>query len=444
MSIVQDVRRMEGSRALTDRARAVMPAGVTHDMRFLKPFPIYVDRAEGAYKWDVDGNRYIDYWMGHGALLLGHRHPSVVAAIEDALARATHPGGCHELEVQWAERVVELVPSAERVRFTGSGTEATMLAMRLARAVTGRSRILKFEGHFHGWHDYATYGVNPPFDRPSSLGVPRELDATVSVLRPDPELVKRELAAGDVAAVILEPTGASMGLVPIEPAVLAELRSHCNAADALLIFDEVITCFRYAPGGVQELTGVLPDVTALGKVVAGGMPGGAVGGRAEILDLLGFPDGGSNGRVPHTGTFNASPLVAAAGLATLTYLTDGEVCRRASELAASLRDGLAEVARRHRAAWSILGEASVFHWLPIAPENLDVGALGGADFTTETERRKAARGPTKTDAMRTALLRRGVDFPGYEGWLSVAHTEADIRFTIDAFDDALAELEASA
>jgi glutamate-1-semialdehyde 2,1-aminomutase len=438
----QDVRTFDASIEMAARARRVLPAGVTHDMRFLRPYPIYVERAEGAYKWDVDGNHYIDYWMGHGALLLGHRHPAVLAAVQGALGDATHAGGCHPREVEWAELVVDLLPSAERVRFTASGTEATLLAMRLARAATGRPRIVKFEGHFHGWHDYATYGVNPPFDRPGSLGIPEALDQTMSVLRPDLELVAGALSRGDVAGVILEPTGASMGLVPVDAGFLAGLRRLCDEAGAILIFDEVITAFRHAPGGVQSLTGVLPDLTALGKVLAGGLPGGAVAGRAAILDLMDFPSNGAktSGRVPHTGTFNASPPVAAAGTTTLRLVADGEACARASALGASLREGLAEVVQRRHAPWTIIGEASVFHWLPIDAGELDLANIGGADFTAETERRKAARGPTTTEAMRNALLRRGVDFPGYEGWLSVAHSEADIEFTIAAFDDALDEL----
>jgi glutamate-1-semialdehyde 2,1-aminomutase len=416
-------------------------------MRFLRPFPIYVHHAAGAHKWDVDGNRYVDYWLGHGALLLGHGHPKVLESIRQTVGMATHAGGCHELEVRWAERVVDLVPSAERVRFTASGTEATMLAMRLARAATRRDRIIKFEGHFHGWHDYATYGVNPPFSRPTSLGVPRAVDETITVIRPEISEVERELSRGDVAGVILEPTGASMGLVPIGGDFLSALRKACDAARAVLIFDEVITAFRYSPGGVQELTGVLPDLTTLGKVLAGGLPGGAVAGRQQIMDLMAFREEPADNRferVPHTGTFNASPPVAAAGETTLGLIADGEFCRRASDLGRMLREGLSDVTRTSGAPWSIIGEASVFHWLPIAGEKLDVAALGGSSFTEQAERRKAARGPTVTEAMRMALLRRGVDFPGYEGWLSVAHTEADIEVTVTAFRQALDDLARAA
>jgi len=424
-------RSFAGSTALAERARAVLPSGVTHDMRY-STSPLYVERAQGAHKWDVDGNEYVDYWMGHGSLLLGHLHPEVIAAVQGALTRATHPGGSHALEVEWAELVTRLVPSAERVRFTASGTEATMLAMRLARAGSGRPRILKFEGHFHGWHDYATHGVTPPFDRPTSLGVPDAIGSAITVVPTDVERVRAELARGDVGGVILEPSGASMGVIPVEAGFLAELRAACDDASALLVFDEVITGFRFAPGGVQELSGVVPDLTCLGKVLAGGLPGGAVAGRAELLDLIAFTSNAERnrfGRVPHMGTFNASPPVAAAGATTLRLLEGGEPCRVAAERGAQLRNGLGEAVARHGAPWSISGESSIFHWLPEGPGVED-----------HAERRKAARSGAPVYEMRAALLRRGVDFPGYEGWLSTEHTVEDIDCTIAAFDDALAEL----
>ena len=433
------------SAALAERARRVLPSGVTHDMRFLRPTPIYVTKARGSHKWDVDGNEYIDYWMGHGALLLGHCHPDVVAAITAAVESGTHAGGCHPLEVEWAELVVSLVPSAELVRFTASGTEATMLALRLARAATNRPRIVKFEGHFHGWHDYAAYGVNPPFDVPAA-GVPRALDAVVTVLSPSLPAVVEQLSKGDVAAVILEPTGASMGVVPVGPEFLAGLRAACDASGTVLVFDEVITGFRFAPGGVQELTGVLPDLTALGKILAGGMPGGAVAGRGWLLRMLEFTGDLAHDRfdrVPHTGTFNANPPSAAAGVSTLRLVGDGEAAKHAAELGHALRTGLQGAIERHGARWSALGESSIFHWLPIATEELDSTVLGGSEFTAETERRKEARSISRTEAMRNALLHRGVDFPGYEGWISATHTEEDVERTIAAFDDALGSLEAN-
>src|SRR5947209_4761314 len=179
------------SKKLHDQAREVFPDGVTHDLRYLEPFPVYVDRAAGAYKWDVDGHRLIDYWSGHGALLLGHSHPAVVEAVQRQVARATHPGGCHELEIEWGQWVQRLVPSAERVRFVGSGTEATMMALRLARLATARPRVLKFAGHFHGWNDFVIPAADPPYDGSPVPGVAPEIQAsTVVVLPNDPAAVE--------------------------------------------------------------------------------------------------------------------------------------------------------------------------------------------------------------------------------------------------------------
>src|SRR5437868_3167794 len=196
------------SKKLHDQAREVFPDGVTHDLRHLEPFPIYIERAEGAYKWDVDGHRLIDYWSGHGALLLGHGHPAVVEAVQRQAARATHPGACHELEIEWGQWVRRLVPSAERVRFVSSGTEATLMALRLARIFTGRPRVLKFAGHFHGWHDFLIPAADPPHDG-QVPGVPAEVQRDTVVVPPnDPDAVEQALV-GDpgIGCVILEPTG---------------------------------------------------------------------------------------------------------------------------------------------------------------------------------------------------------------------------------------------
>src|SRR5438105_969916 len=184
------------SRELFAQATRVFPQGVTHDLRYLEPFPIYIDRAEGAYKWDVDGHKLIDYWSGHGALLLGHSHPEVVQAVQRQAARSTHPGACHELEVEWGQWVQRLVPSAERIRFTSSGTEATLMAVRLARLFTGRPRVLKFAGHFHGWHDFLIPAADPPFDGAAVPGVPADVQAETVVIPPnDPAVLERALAS---------------------------------------------------------------------------------------------------------------------------------------------------------------------------------------------------------------------------------------------------------
>src|SRR6266478_144807 len=245
------------SAALAERARKVIPGGITHDGRHLSPFPVYIDRALGSRKWDVDGHEYIDYWMGHGALFLGHCHPAVVKAVQEQVARGTHLGASHEPEVRWAELVNALVPCAELTRFTMSGTEATHLAMRVARAATGRTKILKLTGHFHGWHDGAVVAVNPPYEVPMSAGIPGSILDQVVICPPnDIKSVEVALQRGDIAAVILEPAGGQSGTTPTIPGYLQELRALTTRYDVVLIFDEVITGFRYAPGGAQQYFGV--------------------------------------------------------------------------------------------------------------------------------------------------------------------------------------------
>ena len=203
MTIQEEFRaRHPRAAALAERARAAIPGGITHDIRHLLPFPVYIERARGTRKWDVDGHEYVDYWMGHGALFLGHCHPAVVSAVQEQVARGTHLGASHELEVRWAELVNRLVPCAELTRFTMSGTEATHLAMRVARAYTGRTKILKFAGHFHGWHDGAVAGVNPPYEVPMSAGIPGATLDQVLICPPnDIKAVETALERGDVAAV---------------------------------------------------------------------------------------------------------------------------------------------------------------------------------------------------------------------------------------------------
>ena len=290
MSVQDDYRVTHPkSLALAERARKAIPGGITHDIRHLVPFPIYVERAAGSHKWDVDGHEYVDYWMGHGSLFLGHCHPAAVKAVQEQMARGTHLGACHAAEVRWAELVNQLVPCAELTRFTMSGTEATHLALRIARAFTGRSRILKFTGHFHGWHDGVAIGVNPPYEVPLSSGVPgATLDQVITCPPNDIKAVETVLERGDVAAVILEPAGGQSGTTPTIPGYLQELRAVTQRHGVLLIFDEVITGFRYAPGGAQEYFGVTPDITTLAKIVAGGLPGGAVCGRRDVLSMLAY------------------------------------------------------------------------------------------------------------------------------------------------------------
>src|SRR2546428_6476211 len=311
------VDALPASRALYERAGRPFPDAVTHDNRRMQPFPLYVDRADGAYRWDVDGNRCVDYGMGHGALLLGHNPRHVSDAVREQALRGTHYGACHAKEVEWGEWVCRLVPSAERVRFTASGTEATHMAVRLARAFTGKRHVVKFAGHFHGWHEGLEIGVRPPYEAEPEAGQLPEVVDRVSVLPPnDIVAVRARLAKGDVAAVIIEPTGGHFGSVPTPASFVAALREETKRAGALLIFDEVVTGFRVAPGGAQEKLGVRPDLTSMAKILCGGLPGGACAGREDVMSYLATksdPAENRRAKIAHAGTFNANPLSAAAG-----------------------------------------------------------------------------------------------------------------------------------
>ncbi len=335
----QWARENPRSAALAARAAALLPGGVTHDVRLADPFPVAVARAAGARKTDLDGHELICYVMGHGALLLGHSHPAVVAAVREQAGLAFHPGACHELESDWAEAVTRLVPSAERVRFTSSGTEASLLALRLARASTGRPAIVRLAGHFHGWHDQVATGADAPFDQPDTAGLPDAIGAAVRTIPAGQDALAAALAPGDVAAVIMEPSGAAWATVPLPDGFLAAARRLTAETGTLLVFDEVVSGFRWSPGGVQAVAGVRPDLTVLGKILAGGMPGGAVAGRAAVMDLAGGPAAGPR-RVSHPGTHNAHPLSAAAGLATLGLASSGDVQDAAARLAATAREEL--------------------------------------------------------------------------------------------------------
>jgi len=417
---------------LYDRAREVIPGGITHDIRHLTPFSIYVDRASGVRKWDVDGHEYIDYWMGHGALFLGHCHPAVVKAIQGQVARGTHFGASHELEIRWAELVQQLIPSGEMVRFTMSGTEATHLALRVTRAFTGKSKIVKFHGHFHGWHDGVVAGVHPPFEVPLSAGVPGAILDQVLLCPPnDIKAVETLVERGDVAGVILEPAGGQAGTTPTVSGYLHDLRALTRRHGVVLIFDEVITGFRYAPGGAQAYFNVVPDLTTLAKIVAGGLPGGAVCGRRELMSMIahrGDPTWDRSERVAHAGTFNANPVSAAAAIATLEICADGALQARANKAGEELRRGLGDAMKRVGIPGAVYGEASIYH---VSFE----GKPGLAGFDR----------PRRADLyhlLRCALINEGVDCSLNHGWVSALHTDADIAGTVAAYERAFAAMAA--
>jgi glutamate-1-semialdehyde 2,1-aminomutase len=428
------------SRKLYDEAVTRLAGGVVHDSRYVAPFPIYIEKAKGSRKWDVDGHEYIDYSMGSASLLLGHAHPDVEAAIAEQLPKGTFYGNCTPLEVEWAGLVQQLIPSAELIRFVGSGTEATLLAIRIARAFTGKSKIVRFEGHYHGWHDHVVVGMQPPFDEAPTLGLlPGIVAATVVVPANDLDRVEAELQKDtDIAAVILEASGASWGTVPLVDGFHAGLRRLTEKYGVLLIFDEIITGFRYSPGGVQALVGVTPDLTTLAKVVTGGLPGGAVGGRADVMRVV-DPRVEFGGRRPgaiHRGTFNTNPLAAAGGIAALKVVATGEPQRRANAIAARLRQEMQEMLKRRGVAGAVYGDASTFH--------VYFGRTNGDSIEGLSAAQLKGIPKTTVAAFQQALRQRGVDLMSYTGGLtSLAHTDEDVRQTIQAFDGAVRELLAA-
>jgi glutamate-1-semialdehyde 2,1-aminomutase len=437
--------RTAASQALARRARRVLPSGIVHDSRQLDPYPVYVNRAEGAHKWDVDGNEYVDYYGGHGALLLGHNDPRVIEAAHRQLDLGTHYAACHELEIRWAELVQQLIPCAERVRFTSSGTEANLMALRLARGYTGKSKLVRFKGHFHGWQDHVAFGYDGHFDGSPTPGVlpgiaenvliapPDDLDATLALLD----------SRDDIAAVILEPTGASFGWAPLARDFVAALRDATAKRGIVLIFDEVVTGFRISPGGAQAHFGITPDMTSLAKILAGGLPGGAVVGRKDILDLLDFEQAERSRveKIHHQGTFNANPVSAAAGIACLEIIAEGEACASATSKAQRLQSMLNSVFSDEQVPWAAFGEHSAVYFftnpgaMDIDPLRFDAGAL---DFESL---RTGGKHPA-VGKFRLALMVNGVDISGRPGGsTSCRHSDDDLERTADAVRRALVMLK---
>jgi glutamate-1-semialdehyde 2,1-aminomutase len=423
-----------GSAERHDKARSIFPDGVTHDARKQSPFQLYYTHGEGAAKYDVDGNRILDYFPGHGALILGHSHPEIVKAVQEQMASGTHFSGSTDLEIQWADWVRQLIPSAEKVRFHSSGTEADMMAIRMARAYTGKSKVIKFEDHFHGWSDYLVAGSE------GVGGIPSETLSTMMVLPPnDIDTVERALRENDdVAAVILEPTGAHMGAVPMLPEFLQQLREVTARHEVVLIFDEVVTGFRTSRGGAQAYFGIEPDVTTLAKILGGGLPGGAVTGKAAIIDMIEAREGDAEfnryRRISHNGTFNANPLSAAAGIKCLELVGTSPVNETADARARQLKDGLNDLLMRMEVPGCCTGIASLMFL------RLGVDHERDREYCVLTREQTAqANNPARDQQLNLALLNKGVQ-SGSRFILTAAHTEDDIDFTVDAFEGALSEV----
>jgi len=433
------------SKARHQRGLELFPSGVVHDSRHMWPYPLYVEHARGARKWDADGNELIDYYGGHGSLLMGHAHPSLVDAVNRQIALGTHPAACHELELTWAELVQQLIPTAERLRFTSSGTEANLLAIRLARAFTGRTKLMRFKNHFHGWQDHVAFGSKFHSGTQNVPGiVPGIVDAVIVADPADPDAVKQTLETDDdIAAVILEPTGAGSGQIPLGRDFAKMLRQVTEARGIVLIFDEVVTGFRVSPGGAQAHWGILPDLTGLAKILAGGLPGGAVAGRRDILERLDFEVAEAKGfeKIPHQGTYNANPLSAAAGVAMLSRVAEDDVTARANEQGDQLKARWNAVFAREGVPWAAYGLGSSLYvftnpgGLDIDPENFD-------PFALPQDVLAGGGGHPAASLFRLAMLVNGVDLSSKPGAIvSAAHTDADLDQSAEALSAAIGMLK---
>ncbi len=424
----------ERTEAAFARAKTMIPGGVNSPVRAFRSVggtPVFVKSGKGATFTDLDGNTYIDYIMSWGPLILGHAHPDVVAAITAAAHNGTSYGAPTEAESELAELVIGMVPSVERVRFCSSGTEATMSALRLARGFTKREKLLKFAGCYHGHGDSFLISAgsgaltNGVPDSPGiTEGVSRD---TIVVEYNDLDAVRAAFAAnpGQIAAVIVEPVVGNMGLVLPLPGFLASLREITQADGAVLIFDEVMTGFRVARGGVQERDGIMPDLTTLGKVIGGGLPVGAFGGRAEIMAHL-----SPEGPVYQAGTLSGNPLAMAAGIATLKYLRDGSIYPTLERIGSRLTSGLASVFTKHQVPHTVAQAGSMFGFFftegPVT--NLTSAKLADVSLFGKFFHGMLDRGiylaPSQFEA----------------GFLSITHSDDLIDRTVSAADDTLASI----
>ena len=416
---------------------AWIAGGVNSNFRLnISPTPLVFDRGDGPYLYDIDGNRLIDYYLGMGPMILGHKPKAVVEAVKDQIDKGILFAGQSAVEAEAARLVCDMVPSAERMRFGSSGSEVDQAALRLARAVTGRSRVIKFEGHYHGWFDNVLWSTAPavasagPANAPTPvIGSKGQLADTANTLTVLPwndlEILEAYLAAGDVAAVIMEPAMCNQGSIKPGAGYLEGVRAACTKFGTILIFDEVITGFRLAPGGAQEVFGVMPDLSTFGKAIANGFPVAAIAGRADLMDM--FVTGG----VVHGGTYNAQPVAMAATVATLKSLTPA-VFAKIGHAGTALADGFREIFASAGVTAQVVGFPQVFHI-----------ALG-LSAPARNYRGLAAMNRPAYVALTTALLRRGVRALERGAWfLSSEHDAGVVQETLQAMADAVRELKAA-
>ena len=431
------------SLAIWQKNRAVMPAGVGSLFRLADPFPAVVKRAQGARVWDADDNEYLDFMLGFSVMILGNAPAEVESAIREALPRGTHYGQCHEHEYAFAKLFCDMVPGVEKVTFCNSGTESTMYALRLARATTGRPLVAKFEGGYHGTHDLlaASFGrpgpvptlggpVEDPEAIPESPGLAEGAwkDTIVLPYNHPAAFDKIRRHADQLAGVIIEPVLGAGGTIPASREFLTELRRITREIGAFLIFDEIITGFRLAPGGGQEFYGVTPDVSTFGKVAGGGFPFGAVGGTAEAMRLMEYDR--EPGSILMAGTFNGNPMVTAAGTAVLRRLSEEpELYARMNAMGDRFRTEINRFAQEEGYPATAVGAGSMF-WMHTVR-----GPLNSI--------RDAHRGnPAASAGLRLLYRRNGLHISSNHGFISAAHTDGDITALIETHKAAMEELRA--
>ena len=428
--------KVERSKALFEEAKRYIPGGVNSPVRAFKSVgdvPRFIAKAKGSHIWDVDGNEYIDYVCSWGPMILGHAHPSVVEGIKEQAEKGTSYGAPTELEVELAKMIVELVPSVEKVRMVNSGTEATMSAIRLARGYTGRNKVIKFEGGYHGHVDallvkagsgLTTFGV------PTSPGIPEDFAKhTITVPFNDIDALKKVIdeVGDDVAAVIMEPVMANAGLIIPEPGFLEKVRELTAEKGIVLIFDEVITGFRLSLGGAQEYFGITPDLSCFGKIIGGGLPVGAFGGKAEIMDYL-----APEGPVYQAGTLSGNPLAMVAGIRTLRELQKPGVYEELRKKTEKLSEGLKEAAKSagiyDKLCFKQIESISIVYFTPVDVKNYKDALTSNTEAYAKFFRK---------------MLEQGVYLAPSQfevAFMSTAHTDEDIEKTVKAAEVAFKEV----
>lgn len=424
------LRKTRRSYRLFNRAKSIMPGGQSHNARFFEPYPFFAEKARGKYIWDVDGNRYVDYWMGHTSLILGHSPQYVSSEIKTNADRGLLYGAPNRYALDLAEKVTQIVPCAEQVRFCTTGAEATMYAVRLARAFTKRKVIMKMVGGWHGYSSVLTVGVSSPYELPESAGLVSEEESFVKLgefnnIEATKDIINK--VGGDLAGIIIEPVMGAGGVVPAKRDYLAFLREDCDRLGAVLVFDEIITGFRLALGGAQEFFGIKPDLCTLGKILGGGLPVSAIGGRTEIMALADVQNKSKSERCwIGGGTFSENALCMKAGLATLKHLSanKGSIYKKIGEHGSNIRKQVDKVFSDHG----------------IKSQTTGLGSLFATHFLSEDQ--KMIIGPRDVDRSDRSLEKKyyfdliannNIYFiPGHIGAISTVHQGSDIKAFVEA------------